>query len=376
MIYPRKRKYEMLSEQHKQVIPWYKDHLDALQRCIKANGTFFRDLATKIAPDWQVSSDPTYWYVSGWQDKDKVRSVLIQIAREWSDECAEERSACFGRVLDALDLVFADLTPLQRSQCQVLVPGSGLGRLVFEIVLKGFQCQGNEFSYHMLLTSNYFLNKASLVGQATLHPFIHKFANQRSRASQIRGVKVPDLDPLLELIKLQKANPSINVQNLMSITTGSFLDLYGPNGLQKSEFYTVSDRSIELRDGNKDRFDAVVTCFFLDTATNVVEYIAGIHNTLKKDGVWVNFGPLLWHFEDDDGKFKATVDGSTRSIPLKGMELSLEDLVSLVEEMGFTFEKRESGIKTSYGGDPRSLGGWIYECEFWIARKRAGSTDS
>lgn len=34
----------------------------------------------------------------------------------------------------------------------MLVPGAGLGRLPLEIASRGYACQGNEFSYYMLLT--------------------------------------------------------------------------------------------------------------------------------------------------------------------------------------------------------------------------------
>lgn len=70
-------------------------------------------------------------------------------------------------------------------------------------------------------------------------------------------------------------------------------------------------------------WDAVVTCFFLDTASNVVEYIEVISKILKEGAVsttnccwlhsylqcsqiskliawqvWINLGPLLYHFAD------------------------------------------------------------------------------
>ena len=41
----------------------------------------------------------------------------------------------------------------------VLVPGSGLGRLAFDIAKLGFVCEGNEFSLHMLMASNFIINK-------------------------------------------------------------------------------------------------------------------------------------------------------------------------------------------------------------------------
>ena len=48
---------------------------------------------------------------------------------------------------------------LRLDEIKVLVPGAGLGRLVFEIAVAGFCAQGNEFSLHMLIVSNFILNK-------------------------------------------------------------------------------------------------------------------------------------------------------------------------------------------------------------------------
>lgn len=34
----------------------------------------------------------------------------------------------------------------------------------------------------------------------------------------------------------------------------------------------------------------VVTCFFIDTATNILSYIETIHKILKEGGTWINIG--------------------------------------------------------------------------------------
>lgn len=45
------------------------------------------------------------------------------------------------------------------------------------------------------------------------------------------------------------------------------------------------------------QWDAVLTCFFIDTAQNIVTYIETIATLLREGGVWINLGPLLYHFE-------------------------------------------------------------------------------
>lgn len=43
------------------------------------------------------------------------------------------------------------------------------------------------------------------------------------------------------------------------------------------------------------RFDLVVTCFFIDTAENVLDYIDIIYHVLRPGGLWINVGPLHYH---------------------------------------------------------------------------------
>lgn len=47
-------------------------------------------------------------------------------------------------------------------------------------------------------------------------------------------------------------------------------------------------------------FDAVATCFFIDTAPVAMEYIDVIKHVLRPGGVWVNCGPLSFHWQSPD----------------------------------------------------------------------------
>lgn len=57
-------------------------------------------------------------------------------------------------------------------------------------------------------------------------------------------------------------------------------------------------------------FDCVVTCFFIDTAHNIVEYLEVINYCLKPGGKWVNLGPLLWHWADSYSMVSGAANGS------------------------------------------------------------------
>ena len=58
------------------------------------------------------------------------------------------------------------------SLMRVLVPGAGLGRLVFDLCCAGFDTEGNEISYHQLLASSYVLNMCPEAKEHTLFPWV------------------------------------------------------------------------------------------------------------------------------------------------------------------------------------------------------------
>ncbi|PKI44616.1 hypothetical protein CRG98_034971 [Punica granatum] len=105
-------------------------------------------------------------------------------------------------------------------------------------------------------------------------------------------------------------------------------------------------------------WDVVVTCFFIDTAHNIIEYIEIISRILKDGGVWINLGPLLYHFADMHGQEDDM-----------SIELSLEDVKRVALHYGFVLEK-EKTIETTYTTNPRSMMQNRYFAAFWTMRKK------
>jgi carnosine N-methyltransferase len=66
-----------------------------------------------------------------------------------------------------------------------------------EVAAAGFEAQGNEFSYFMLLTAAFLLNSTSCQEQWTVHPFVHMTCNNVTNEDQLRAVGVPDVVPSL-----------------------------------------------------------------------------------------------------------------------------------------------------------------------------------
>lgn len=85
--------------------------------------------------------------------------------REWSEEGQAERDQCFTPILEEVEDYFcgelghkAPHDERTGERLSVLLPGCGLGRLVFEFAKRGYRSQGNEFAYFCLLTSNFVIN--------------------------------------------------------------------------------------------------------------------------------------------------------------------------------------------------------------------------
>lgn len=207
-------------------------------------------------------------------DLEKARSTLRQFYRDWSAEGSAERATCYGPVIRALQTEREHRT--DQTAMRVLVPGAGLGRLVFELCNEGFDVEGNEISYHQLLASSYILNHCPQSNAHTLFPWVHTFSNHKSRTNHLKSVQIPDAHPGTVL----KSALSGHRRGQMSMSASDFLCLYG-------------------REDQRDSFDAVAAVFFLDTAPNIVRYIEVIHNCLRPGGLLINVGPLLWHFENN-----------------------------------------------------------------------------
>src|ERR1700694_4939623 len=95
---------------------------------------------------------------------------------------------------------------------------------------------------------------------------------------------------LLRCISIPDENPAHGItvsgtKGQMSMVAGDFVECYS----------SPEDAGT---------FSVVTTIFFLDTAPNVLKYIDTIYNVLVSGGLWINLGPLAWHFEPDEETMK------------------------------------------------------------------------
>ena len=309
----------------------YTERLDKLKKAIWLNYSFLLKVADPYknmfklykGKNGEVLMEPLLVEV---KDIIKMRSTLRLFTRDWAIDGIDERSSTYKPILNELKKFFENKTKKEFQEgINILVPGAGLGRLMYEIAKLGFKSQGNEFSYYMLLCSNFIFNNTTKKDEFILQPFIHSFSNIFNEEDPFKKISIPDENLGEELSKTDTGE--------MSMVAGEFCHVYK----EKINF-----------------FDGIVTCYFIDTANNIIEYIETIHNIVKIGGIWINFGPLLYHYTENENEIS--------------IELSWEEVKHIIIGFGFEFKKIEV-VKTTYSTNKDSMTQRIYNCVFFSAVK-------
>eukprot|EP00932_Pfiesteria_piscicida_P008342 SRR837773.18727.p1 GENE.SRR837773.18727~~SRR837773.18727.p1 ORF type:complete len:384 (+),score=7.53 SRR837773.18727:71-1153(+) len=216
-----------------------------------------------------------------------IASVCLHIFRDWSDHCGHVHSGTYASVVK-------ELKQQLPKGGNVLVPGAGLARLAVEIASEGFVVEANEASRLFLTFADYMLNRAP--AGVPLYPMAHVFSENFSHDQQYMqiGMPTPTASSLTEKVRLA-GRPCV------AMLPGDFVSLYKHGGV-----------------GHR-KFDAIVTCFFLDTVTNICELIEVMDGLLEDGGIWVNAGPLNWRKE-------------------ARLKLTWEEIVTMWEGLGYEFK--------------------------------------
>lgn len=333
--------YARLPDRHKQLLPDEPAKYKAVQDRIHNNQLFIRAMIDAFHEMRGEAAEPPSQHADDAQnfrgasavssaDIDKVKYVFKNLVRDWSEEGAAERDASYGRILTELEVHFPERD--FEAPPRVLVPGAGLARLCLDIAALGFETEGSEHSWYMLLTSAFILNSIQTPSQWTVFPHAHASCNQQSVENQLRGVGIPDVMPC-ELLPRE---------GLLSMSAGEFVEVYSNPQCA-------------------GQFDCVVACFFIDTAHNICEYLEVIHKVLKDGGIWINLGPLMWHWSDSH----LYMSSDELSI-----EVTLEDVIRIAKATGFEMLQQQM-VQTPYTSDPRSMIQTVYNSAFWTMRKVA-----
>jgi len=265
-------------------------------------------------------------------NESKTRSTLRQFVRDWAREGEPERRCSYEPLIRSLE----QYVPLRTGKHgygkggapRVLTPGSGLGRLTFEVARRGYFAEGNEFSYHMLLGTAWILNGSGPALSATIFPYVLDLAGRVQMHEVMRPVCIPDVSPGEECERNE--------------------DSFGGISMRSGEFAEVYKDQLQ-------EWDAVLTAFFIDTAHNIFAYLRVIAQLIRPGGLWANVGPLLWHYAPSSG-------GSYDSV---SVELSWEELRPAIERY---FEIKEVNQQNARYTDSNLAGKKrLYCCLHFVA---------
>uniref|UniRef100_A0A336MW75 carnosine N-methyltransferase n=1 Tax=Culicoides sonorensis TaxID=179676 RepID=A0A336MW75_CULSO len=334
-VIKREKYLNSLSKKHQSLLEKYRETLNRIRDAIHANYQVIKVMIKTIDQLFLNDNESTYCDNNselckvGLNEIERVQVTLKQIARDWSTDGEDERQQCYKPIIDEVVNYFPPEST-DVANIKILVPGAGLGRLMYELSYIGYFCEGNEFSLFMLIASNFILNRCLVENEYKLYPYVHQYVNNLNRGDQTRAITFPDVSPTQRPPK----------QGTMNMVAGDFLEIYK----------------------DADYWDCVATCFFIDCANNVVDFIETIFNILKPNGVWINLGPLLYHYSDVIGELS--------------IEPTFEDICNIMTEIGFVIEKCTTGVRTLYSQNPKSMQKSEYESVFFVCRKPASKVET
>jgi N2227-like protein len=214
----------------------------------------------------------TWWHSSDRQTLEKqqqpydsVRQVMAHLVRDWSHiEGAPIRASIYDWCIEQLRMY-----NYTANQGPVLVPGAGLGRLAWDIgTVLHCSVEAMECSVCMAAAAYAILHHSfKSVHGFELHPFAADlFSNEVDHEARYDSIHFPYVDPTWH------GNGSLS--------------------------YTVGNFSNEAMLHCTNFYAAIVTSFFVDTATTVYDFVSTVAMILSDGGIWINVGPLQWHINN------------------------------------------------------------------------------
>ena len=223
---------------------------------------------------------------------DTASHIITHLARDWTASCASIRKDTHGWIVEQLLNYHhqLDSTRLNHSQLSpVLIPGAGMARLAFDIAFtQSSNDDGLEIEFYPFAVEA--VDNSLVMATAAYHVLHHH--NDKEEGGDNMNIYPIAADPFINEVDTQRRweqalFPEDEVSN----------QLRGLNTTNQPKLsYVVGNFvSIYASQSKHGLYGSVATCFFIDTATNIYEYIITIRNLLRSGGVWVNLGPVQWH---------------------------------------------------------------------------------
>ena len=215
------------------------------------------------------------------QPYDEAVQIIAHLTRDWSKEGAILRDE-FSWIKEQLRKYHHETTSLS----PILVPGAGIGRLAFDLAFAKeeertsdcftsypFAVEAMDNSIVMASAAHHlFHNEAHT---RNIYPFVSdSLSNEVDTQRRWDSVQIPEQSIVDKIRSMHNQQP--HQQPRLSYTVGDFVTTYSSPSKQ-------------------GHYGSLVSVFFIDTATNIFEYIWTIRHSLRRGGIWINYGPVQWH---------------------------------------------------------------------------------
>ena len=234
---------------------------------------------------------------------DTATHVITHLSRDWTENGESIRQDTYDWIVDQLfnyhtsfhdelklDTEHDQLSPLS----PVLVPGAGMARLAFDIA---FVNNRNDINGRRIKCNSFVVEAVdnSVVMAAATYHVLHHAANIRTDDTVLLTVYPFVSDPLTNEVDTQRRWESAEFPEEKITKIIDHLALQ--HSYHKPNLsYVIGDFvRIYSSPSKHGMYGSIATCYFIDTATNIYEYILTIRNLLRVGGVWINLGPVQWH---------------------------------------------------------------------------------
>ena len=298
----------------------YNTRVKRLESGVELNQKFLSTIISKH------NIDPSYYKQYNQKEIDDLAyneygtlnyAVFMYIMRDWTKESKKERELNYNPII-------SEVKKYLKPKSKILLPGAALLRLGYELAKNNYDVDANDFNFSNVLLCDYLFNY-SKKDQFEFQPLIRSFSNYLSEDTVFRKYTFPDED----------ISTNLKNKGKITLTGGDFTKLFN----DKKEYY-----------------DCIITCFFIDTATNVFQYIDVIEKVLKKGGIWINFGPLSYHWI------------GYQNIPT--IELPYDKLKEVILNFGFEYLNEEKNKTITYCEIDGFMKNDVFDCVFFTAKKK------
>ncbi|XP_040567619.1 carnosine N-methyltransferase isoform X1 [Lepeophtheirus salmonis] len=294
---------EKLSYGHKSQLSkvGYVSHLKNIEKLSETNQMFLQNVLDLDSRESHFqrqnngsSSSEGHHYM---KDYKRIQNLFHSLYLEWSVGGKPHRDQIFNKIKEKLKGLNLSNNP------KILVPGAALCRLPYNLSIEfpTYEIIACESSLINVLVSNYILNYCDETKTYSIYPWITDFINNSNTESILKASFIPDVS--------EKAS--------FELVGGDFGNVSHAHRIRNS-------------------MDVIITQFFIDSATNILDVASCVQLALKNEGYWINLGPLNYGC------------GTL-------LELSFDILKDIIIDIGFEMVEDSDTIISNVAHNPESM---------------------